>query len=303
MDGTTATRAQEPQTWAGRAPWVQYSNLVRLPHTLFALPFAIVGAAFASYRYTVTVSQIFWIVLAFTAARFAAMAFNRVVDREYDAANPRTARREIPAGRISVRAARVAVVIASFVFVFSAGMLNPLCLALSPGALLWLLGYSYVKRYTTWTHLALGVADGIAPAGAYLAISGEWTATGTLVSLALGVAFWVAGFDVLYALQDVEFDRRMGLRSIPARWGERAGLWAARGYQALAVAALAAAGFAHPEVGALYFVGVAVTAALLAYEHSLVRVGDLSRLNTAFFTVNAVISAVFTGFVLAGRWW
>lgn len=303
MDVTATVRAQEPQTWAGRSRWVHYSNLVRLPHTLFALPFAIVGAVFASYRYPVSISQILWIVVAFTAARFAAMAFNRVVDREYDAANPRTARREIPAGRISVRSARIAVVLASLVFVFAAGMLNPLCLALSPVALVWLLGYSYAKRYTAWTHLALGIADGLAPAGAYLAISGVWAGMGTWVWLALGVAFWVAGFDVLYALQDVEFDRRVGLRSIPARWGERAGLWAARGCQALAVAALAAAAWSEPAAGAVTFAGVGVTAALLAYEHSLVRAGDLSKLNTAFFTVNAVISAVFTGFVLVDRWW
>jgi 4-hydroxybenzoate polyprenyltransferase len=276
---------------------------VRLPHTLFALPFAVVGAVFASYRYPVSLAQIFWIVVAFTAARFAAMAFNRVIDRGYDAANPRTRGREIPAGRISVPAAGVAVAAASAAFIFAAAMLNPLCLALSPLALAWLLGYSYAKRYTSWTHLALGIADGIAPAGAYLAISGEWTATPTLILLLLGVGFWVAGFDVLYALQDVEFDRRMGLHSIPARWGERAGLWAARGYQALAAAAFVAAAWIYPEVGGLTFVGIGVTAALLLYEHSLVRVGDLSRLNTAFFTVNAAISAVFAAFVLADRWW
>lgn len=297
------SRAHEPQTWTGTAPWIRYSNLVRLPHTLFALPFAIVGVVFASYRYPVTVAQIFWIVVAFTAARFAAMAFNRVVDRGYDAVNARTREREIPAGRISVPAARAAVAVASALFIFAAAMLNPLCLALSPLALAWLLGYSYAKRYTSWTHLALGIADGLAPAGAYLAISGEWTATPTLVLLLLGVGFWVAGFDVLYALQDVEFDRRMGLHSIPARWGERAGVWAARGYQALAVAALAAAAWIYPEVGVWTFVGVGVTAALLLYEHRLVRVGDLSRLNTAFFTVNAAISAVFALFVLADRGW
>lgn len=298
---TTETR--EPQTWVASAPWAAYSNLVRLPHTLFALPFAIVGVAFASHRYPVTAGRVFWIVVAFAAARFAAMAFNRVVDRGYDAANLRTRGREIPAGRISAGAAKASVAAASGVFIFAAGMLNPLCLALSPLALAWLLLYSYAKRFTTWTHLALGIADGIAPAGAYLAVSGEWTATWTLVWLLAGVAFWVAGFDVLYALQDVEFDRRMGLHSIPARWGERAGLWSARGYQALAVVAFAAAALTYPEVGVLYFIGVAVTAALLLYEHSLVRAGDLSRLHTAFFTVNAVISGVFAAFVLLDRWW
>lgn len=292
----------EPQTFAGRARWVEYSNLVRLPHTLFALPFALVGAALASYTVPVTLRQLFWIVVAFAAARFAAMTFNRVLDREYDGANPRTRMREIPAGRISVREAKVAVVVASGVFVLSAAMLNPLCLVLSPIALAWLLLYSYVKRFTTWTHLALGIADGLAPAGAYLAVSGGWSDPWVLLPLlVLGVGLWVGGFDILYALQDVEFDRRVGLHSIPARWGERAGVWAARLYQGLAVVALTLAGVVHPAAGALYFAGVAVVAALLIYEHSLVRPGDLSRLNAAFFNVNAIISVIFSVFVIADR--
>lgn len=299
----TASRAHEPQTWTGTAPWIAYSNLVRLPHTLFALPFAFVGAAFASYRHPITAAHVLWIVVAFTAARFAAMAFNRVIDREYDAANPRTRAREIPAGRIAPGAAKAAVAVASAVFIFAAGMLNPLCLALSPVALAWLLLYSYAKRFTTWTHLALGIADGIAPAGAYLAVSGRLDAAAAVVLLLLGVGLWVAGFDVLYALQDVEFDRRAGLHSIPARWGERAAVGSARAYQGLAVLALLAAGFAFPEAGGLYYAGVAVTAALLVYEHRLVRPGDLSRLNTAFFTVNAVLSGVFAAFVIADRIW
>lgn len=292
----------EPQTLQGTRRLVLYNNLVRLPHTAFALPFALVGAALASFRYDVGLAKLFWIVLAFTAARFAAMAQNRVVDRELDAKNPRTAGREIPSGRLSVREATVAIVIASAVFLLAAGMLNALVLALAPIALAWLLLYSYLKRYTTWTHLALGLADGIAPAAAYLALSARWSDPWYLLPLlALGVAFWVAGFDVLYALQDAEFDRAHGLYSIPARYGERAAIWAARAYQALAVACLAAAGLVFPEAGLLYFAGVAVTAALLVYEHSLVSADDLSRLNVAFFNVNAVISAVFCGFVLLDR--
>ena len=296
-----AARAHEPQTWAGTAPWVAYANLVRLPHTLFALPFAFVGVAFASYRYPVTLAQVFWITVAFTAAWFAAMAFNRVVDREFDARNPRTRMREIPAGRISVRAAAVSVAVASGVFLVAAGMLNPLCLLLAPPALVWLLLYSYAKRFTAWTHLALGVADGLAPAGAYLAVAGNWDGLPTMVALLAGVALWVAGFDVLYALQDVEFDRRHGLHSIPARWGERAGIRAARAFQGAAVLAFAAAAWSEPQAGALTWAGVVATAACIAWQHRLVRPGDLARLDAAFFTTNAVLSGVFCAFVLLDR--
>ncbi len=279
-----------------------YSNLVRLPHTAFALPFALVGAVLASFRYSITLTQLIWIVVAFTAARFAAMAQNRLVDREFDARNPRTAGREIPSGRLSVAEARASVVIASAVLILAAGMLNGLVLALSPIALIWLLGYSYLKRYTTWTHLALGIADGIAPAAAFLAISASWSDPWYLLPLlALAVAFWVGGFDILYALQDVEQDRTEGLHSIPARYGVRAAILAARVYQALAVICLLVAGLAFPEAGALYYVGVGVTAALLLYEHSLVKRDDLSRLNVAFFNVNALISAAFCAFVVLDR--
>ncbi len=279
-----------------------YSNLVRLPHTAFALPFALVGAVLASFRYSITPTQLIWIVVAFTAARFAAMAQNRLVDREFDARNPRTAGREIPSGRLSVAEARASIVIASAVLILAAGMLNGLVLALSPIALIWLLGYSYLKRYTTWTHLALGIADGIAPAAAFLAISASWSDPWYLLPLlALAVAFWVGGFDILYALQDVEQDRAEGLHSIPARYGVRAAILTARVYQALAVICLLAAGLAFPEVGALYYVGVGVTAALLLYEHSLVTPDDLTRLNVAFFNVNALTSAAFCAFAFLDR--
>lgn len=292
----------EPQTFQGTSRLILYSNLVRLPHTAFALPFALVGAAFASFRYPVSFAQLIWIVIAFSAARFAAMAQNRLVDREYDARNPRTAGREIPAGRISPGEARVAIVVASAVFFLAAGMLNTLVLALAPIALLWLLTYSYLKQYTTWTHLALGIADGIAPAAAFLAISARWSDPWYFLPLlALGVAFWVGGFDILYALQDAEQDRVEGLQSIPARYGVGAAVHAARAYQALAVLCLLAAGFVFAEAGPLYFTGVAVTAALLVYEHSLVSPNDTSRLNVAFFNVNALISAVFCVLVTLDR--
>lgn len=297
-----ARNVAEPQTLPGVSRVVLYSNLVRLPHTAFALPFALVGAALASYRYPLTLAQLFWIVLAFTAARFAAMAHNRVVDRGFDALNLRTAGREIPSGRLSAKEAKVAIAIASAVFLLAAGMLNLLTLALAPLALAWLLAYSYLKRYTTWTHLALGIADGIAPAAAYLALSARWSDPWYLLPLlALGVAFWVGGFDILYALSDVEFDRAHGLHSVPARYGQRIAIWAARAYQALAVICLAGAGLAFPEVGPLYFVGVGVTGLLVIYEHSLVGPNDLSRLNAAFFNVNALISAVFCALVVLDR--
>lgn len=292
----------EPQTLRGTSRLVLYSNLVRLAHTAFALPFALVGVVIASYRYPVTLWQLAWIVVAFTAARFAAMAHNRLVDRGYDSRNPRTAGREIPAGLLSAKETRIAIVVASGVFFVAAAMLNTLVLVLSPIALAWLLTYSYLKRYTTWTHLALGLADGIAPAAAYLAVSGRWSDPWyVLPLLALGVAFWVGGFDVLYAIQDVGSDRAEGLYSIPARYGARRAILAARVYQALAVLSLAAAGLAFGGAGPLYFVGVAVTAALLFYEHTLVSPDDLSRLNVAFFNVNALVSVVFCIFVLLDR--
>ncbi len=292
----------EPQTLQGTSRLVLYNNLVKLPHTAFALPFALVGAALASFRHPVTASQIFWVVVAFTAARFAAMAHNRVVDREIDAKNRRTAAREIPAGKLSAREAKIAIVVASAVLLLAAWMLNPLVFVLAPVALAWLLTYSYLKRYTTWTHLALGIADGIAPAAAYLAISARWSDPWYLLPLlAMGVALWVGGFDILYALQDEEFDRQHGLHSIPSRYGRKTAIRAARIYQALAVVCLLAAGVAMPEVGAFYFAGVAVTGALLLYEHSLVSADDLSKLGVAFFNVNALISALFCVFVILDR--
>lgn len=292
---------REGQTFAGRAALVRYANLVKLPHTLFALPFALVGAVLASYVKDATTGTILWIALAVASARYAAMAFNRIVDRRFDALNPRTAMREIPAGVISVREAGIAVVLASALFLASAWQLNPLCFALAPVALIWVLGYSYTKHFTRWAHLALGLGLGIAPVGGYLAVTGAWSDPWWMLPvLAGGVMTWVAGFDVLYALQDMDFDRQAGLRSIPAALGVRRALVVARVLHAGTVIALAAVGSA---VGAswLYWVGVAVVAALLLFEHSLVRADDLSSLDAAFFTMNAIISITFFGFVLAER--
>jgi len=294
-------RPREGQTFDGGSRLVRYVNFVKLPHTVFALPFALVGATLASFTRHVTVADVVWIVIAFTAARFAAMGFNRIVDRQIDAKNPRTARRELPSGLLGVREATLAVVLASIVFVFAAWRLNPLCAVLSPIALGWVLWYSYTKRFTHWSHIVLGIGLAIAPVGGYLAVAGGWsTPWWMLIALALGVSSWTAGFDILYALQDEEFDRAERLHSVPVVFGRRGALAIARGLHVLTIVALAAVGTAVP-VGWLYAAGVAVAAALLLYEHSLVRGDDLSRLDAAFFTMNGVISLTFFGFVLAER--
>ena len=295
------TRTREGQTFGGASRLVRWVNFVKLPHTVFALPFALVGATLASFTRGVTLATLGWIVLAFTAARFAAMGFNRIVDRQIDARNPRTARREIPSGLLGVREATLAVVVASLIFVFASWMLNPLCAALSPVALGWVLWYSYTKRFTHWSHVVLGVGLSIAPVGGYLAVAGEWsTPWWMLIALAVGVSTWTAGFDILYALQDEEFDRAEHLHSIPVVFGRRGALAIARALHVATIASLAAVGTAVP-VGWLYAVGVCVAAGLLLYEHSLVRDDDLSKLDAAFFTMNGVISLTFFGFVLAER--
>ncbi len=280
----------------------QYSRFVALPHTAFALPFALVGAVFASYTYPVRWSQLLWIVVAFTAARFAAMAFNRLIDRGFDAENPRTRDRELPSGRMRVGEARLLVLVACATFVLAAAMLNPLCLALSPVALLAVLGYSYFKRFTAWTHLALGLADGIAPVAGYVAISGVWSDPWTLLPvLALAVMFWVGGFDILYSMQDIEVDRKLGLYSIPSRFGLRAARRVSIGFHVVTLLCLGLAGALVPGVGPLYGVALLATAVLLGLEHGLVDARSPQRLNQAFFTVNVWLSTTFTILVLADR--
>ena len=292
---------REGQTFAGGSVLIRYVNLVKLPHTLFALPFALVGVVIASASHPVRWQQVAWVAVAFTAARFAAMAFNRLVDRELDALNPRTARREIPSGAIRATEAALSVAVASALFLFAAWMLNPLCFLLSPIALAWVLFYSYTKRFTPLAHLVLGLGLGIAPVGGYLAITGAWSRPWwVLVALAVAVMSWVGGFDILYSLQDIEFDRAHALYSIPARVGEARGIMVARVLHAISVASLALVGVGI-GAGWVYAAGVAVVAILLAYEHSLVHPGDLSRLDAAFFTMNGVISLTFFGFVLAER--
>jgi 4-hydroxybenzoate polyprenyltransferase len=283
---------REGQTFAGQSLLVRYVNLVKLPHTVFALPFALMGVVYASRTAPVTWATVALVIVAFTAARFAAMGFNRIVDREVDARNPRTRGRELPMGRLSVRAAGAAVAGGAAAFLVAAGLLNRVCLYLSPLALAWILAYSYTKRWTHWSHFWLGAALAIAPAGGYLAVAGQWSdPMWTLVVLALAVAAWVGGFDVFYALQDEDFDRQHGLKSAIVLLGRSRAMVAAKLAHGLTVALLVwfgvGAGF-----GAAYYGGIAVAAALLAWEHHLVKPNDLSRLDAAFFTMNGVMSIV-----------
>ncbi len=295
------TPVREGQTYAGTSRLVQYANFVKLPHTIFALPFALVGATLASYHAPVTMAMVGWIVLAFTSVRFAAMGFNRVVDRDVDAANPRTRMREIPSGALGVREAVAAIVVACGLFLWASWQLNPLCGKLSPLALAWVCFYSYTKRFTRWSHLVLGFGLSIAPVGGYLAVSGVWPDPFWMpLVLSLAVTTWVAGFDVLYALQDITFDREQGLHSIPAMFGETRAITIARVLHLVTVVSLATVGVATGG-GWLYFVGVGIAALLLGYEHSLVKPGDLSRLDAAFFTMNGIISIAFFACVLAER--
>ncbi len=298
--------AREGQTFAGASRLATYASFVKLPHTVFALPFALIGATLASYRHSISWGRVGWIVLAFTAARFAAMGFNRIVDRAYDARNPRTRMREIPRGAMTVREAGGAVAAASLVFMVCARMLNPLCFALAPLALAWVFFYSYTKRFTRYAHLVLGLGMSIAPVGGYLAVAGRWSEPWWLLCvLAVAVATWGAGFDVFYALPDIAFDRTHGLHSIPAALGPRGGIAVARVLHAVTVVCLVLIGGAAFSPGtlsaALFWAGVIVATALLVYEHSLVTPDDLSRLDAAFFTTNGIISLSLFGFVLAGR--
>ncbi len=295
------TAGREGQTFAGQGAFLRHVNLVKLPHTVFALPFAIVGVILASRTAPLSVEQVAWVVLAFTSARFAAMGFNRIVDREIDARNPRTRTREIPAGVMSVREAAIAVTVASLLFIIAAWRLNPLCLVLAPVALAWVFFYSYTKRFTRWSHLVLGFGLAIAPVGGYLAVTGAWSSPWwMLMALALAVAGWVGGFDILYSLQDESFDKENDLHSVPVAFGASRAIMVARLLHLITAAGLALAGIAV-GAGTLYFAGVAVAASLLFYEHTLVRADDISRMNAAFFTMNGIISITFSLFVLADR--
>jgi 4-hydroxybenzoate polyprenyltransferase len=269
---------------------VSLARMVKLSHTVFALPFALASAAIAARGHGITVGQVAAILLAMAGARTAAMGFNRIVDRHLDAKNPRTAGREIPTGKVSILAASVLTVASAAVFVGAAASLGRLCLLLSPVVLALLLGYSFTKRFTWLCHLFLGLAIGIAPTGAWIAVRGDlgWPA----IWLTVAVATWIGGFDILYALADRDFDRGAGIRSIPVRFGVPAALAISAVAHLLTVGALLAAGPAA-GLGIIYFSGVAAVVTILAYEHGIVRPGDLSRLDVAFFNLNGYVSIVY----------
>ena len=263
--------------------------MIKIEHTLFALPFAFLGAVLAA-RGLPTPWQILWIVVAMVGARSAAMAFNRIADRSFDARNPRTASRALPAGLLSVGFVWAFTIAAAALFAVAAAMLNRLTLILAPVALACVLLYSFTKRWTQFSHLVLGACLSIAPTGAWIAVRGEIGSPVPLL-LSLVVLLWTAGFDVLYACQDYDFDRSEGLRSIPARVGIARALWIARALHAAAFLALVWL-FLITRLGPVALIGVLATAALLVYQHRLVRAGDLSRLNAAFFTTNAFVSVI-----------
>jgi 4-hydroxybenzoate polyprenyltransferase len=270
-------------------------EMIKWEHSVFALPFALTGAVLAAGGWP-TLRVLGWIVVCMVAARSAAMAFNRLVDARLDAANPRTAMRALPAGTLSGGFVAGFVVVSAAVFVAGAAMLNRLTLELAPLALAVVLVYSYMKRLTRWSHLVLGLALGIAPSAAWIAVRGslDWR----IVALTAAVLLWVGGFDVLYACQDFEHDRKAGLNSVPQAFGMRTAFWIARGMH-LGMLLLLCWLVVLFGLGKIAMLGVAVVAALLLYEHSIISPKDLRRMNAAFFTLNGVISIVFFGFVAA----
>jgi 4-hydroxybenzoate polyprenyltransferase len=293
--------AREGQTFGGDSLLTRYINLVKLPHTLFALPFALLGVLAAARPAHVSVRTVVLVVLAFSAARWAAMGFNRIADRHWDARNPRTLNRELPQGRLSLLQASLSVIVAAGLFFLAAALLNPLCLLLSPLALAWILLYSLSKRFTWWPHLWLGGSLAIAPVGGYLAVTGRWSDPGwTLWAITLAVATWVAGFDIFYALPDAGFDRAEGLRSAVVRLGESRAILLAKLLHGMTIPALAVFGYGA-GFGTWYYAGLIFAAAILVYEHHLVRPGDLSRLDAAFFTMNGVMSVTVFGFAMLDR--
>jgi 4-hydroxybenzoate polyprenyltransferase len=293
----------EGQTFAGESLLVRYVNFVKLPHTLFALPFALLGVLAASRLRPVTLRTVLLVVVAFSAARWAAMGFNRIADLRFDAANPRTRNRELPRGALTLAQAWVSVALAMLVFLGAAWALNPLCFLLSPVALGWILTYSLAKRFTWWPHLWLGMSLAIAPVGGYLAVTGRWSHPAwLLLAVSLAVATWVAGFDIFYALPDAGFDLNQGLKSAVVRLGERRAITLAKLLHGITIPALALFGFGA-GFGAWYFAGLLVATGILAYEHRLVHPGDLTRLDAAFFTMNGVMSVTVFGFALIDRVW
>ena len=264
-------------------------EMIKFEHTLFALPFAFLGAILAADGLP-TIWQIIWITVAMVGARSAAMTFNRIIDIDFDAANPRTANRELPSGKLSIGFAWAFLFVSISIFLLASYLLNWLTFALSPVALLSVLGYSYAKRYTAFAHLLLGWALSISPTAAWIAVRGAIDSEIPIL-LSLVVFMWTAGFDVMYACQDYEFDKKAGLRSIPARFGIKNSLWIARLFHLQAFIALLLL-YLVTGLGWPAFAGVFLVGALLVYQHTLVSAKNLSRMNAAFFTTNAFVSVI-----------
>jgi 4-hydroxybenzoate polyprenyltransferase len=275
-----------------------YLSLVKISHTIFSLPFALIGFFLATQSGHGELSLRVLILVLFCVffARNAAMAFNRYTDREIDRKNPRTSLREIPRRLISPGSAMVFVIINALLFIGAAYLINPLCFFLSPIALLVVMGYSFTKRFTWLSHLFLGTGLSLAPIGAYLAVTARFDLLPLLYSVT--VIFWVAGFDILYALQDIDFDRSENLKSLPVRMGRKNALLISAFFHLLTVALVALAGIAG-GFHLLYWIGAAIFAGLLAYEHAIVKPADISRVNLAFATMNGMASVIFACFVIA----
>lgn len=273
---------------------ILYLRMIKFSHSVFALPFAFVGALLAAGGIP-SVKQVFWIIVAMVSGRSAAMGLNRIIDLRIDAKNPRTKQRELPAGKISLTEAWVFVLMSLGVFVLSARMLNPLCLKLSPLAIGFFVLYPYTKRFTYLSHFVLGLTISGAPLGAWIAIRGsfDWQ----ILPLCVGVVFWLAGFDTLYALQDYEFDRKEGLYSIPAKVGIKRSLQLARAFHLVTFVMLVFTGWVF-GLGPAYFIGTTIAGGLLYYEHSLVKEDDLSKLDMAFFNMNGYLSVTVFFFTL-----
>ena len=263
-----------------------YLSFVRFEHAVFALPFALTSAWVCAGGVP-PLRSLFWIVVAVIAARSAAMGFNRIVDLEFDKLNPRTKNRELPTGKLTLKQAWAFVIVSALVFVFAAYQLNWLAFWLSFPTLAWLFGYSYTKRFTDWSHLWLGSALGIAPVGAWIALKGTIELPPILLMIA--VTCWVAGFDIIYATLDEEFDRRVGLHSLVVRYGAKKALWVSRALHTIFLLALAAFGKVS-GLGIVFWLAWLFTAGLIAYEHAIAKPGDPQRVNTAFFTVNGIVS-------------